>query len=136
MMIIATTETVVGQRIVATLSHVFGLAVRTRGIAGNIMAGLSRRSTLDEDAMGAYVATLVAARDAAIAQMAANAKARGANAVIDLRFESAPVGHGMSESVAYGTAVILEPAPDGWGDAVAADIKRSRLEQVHERSEG
>jgi uncharacterized protein YbjQ (UPF0145 family) len=110
-MIVVTTETIAGQRIVATIGQVFGLAVRTRGIEGNIMAGLASLPTLDGDAMVEYGETLVAARDAAIAQMAAKAAALGANAVVDMRFDSASVGHEMSEIVAYGTAVVLDPSP-------------------------
>lgn len=109
-MIVATTETIAGQRIVATIGQVFGLAVRTRGIEGNIMAGLAHLPALNGDAMTEYAASLVAARDEAIACMIARATELRASAVVGVRFDSAPAGHEMSEIVAYGTAVIIEPA--------------------------
>jgi uncharacterized protein YbjQ (UPF0145 family) len=49
------------------------------------------------------------ARDEALAWMAAQATERGANAVVGVRFDAAEVGHDMSEIVAYGTAVVIEP---------------------------
>jgi uncharacterized protein YbjQ (UPF0145 family) len=113
MMIVATTGTIAGQRIVSTIGQVFGLAIRTRGIAGNIMAGLASlpaSDVSDGDTMTEYVHELVAARDTAIARLVTRAESMGANAVIDLRFDSAPVAHEMSEIVAYGTAVVTEPA--------------------------
>ncbi len=39
-MIVATTENLVGHRITQTLGQVFGVVVRSRGVAGNVMAGL------------------------------------------------------------------------------------------------
>jgi uncharacterized protein YbjQ (UPF0145 family) len=112
--IVTTTESIAGQRIVATIGHVVGLAVRTRGIEGNIMAGLAHLPALGDDAMAEFAASLVAARDAAVARMVARATELGASAVVDLRFDSAPVGHEMSEIVAYGTAVTVAPetSPD------------------------
>jgi uncharacterized protein YbjQ (UPF0145 family) len=109
-MIVVTTETIAGQRIVTTIGLVFGLAVRSRGITGNIMAGLASLAGFNGDAMTEFLAALAATRDEAIAQMAAMAAARGANAVVQLRFDTAEVGHDMSEVVAYGTAVISVPA--------------------------
>ena len=111
-MIVATTRTISGQRIVTTIGQVFGLAVRTRGIAGNIMAGLASlpaTDVSDGDTMTEYEGELVAARDTAIARLVMRAESMGANAVIDLRFDSASVAHEMSEIVAYGTAVVTEP---------------------------
>lgn len=49
------------------------------------------------------------ARQHAIDRMVANAQARGANAVVMMRFDSSEIGGYMSEIVAYGTAVVLEP---------------------------
>jgi uncharacterized protein YbjQ (UPF0145 family) len=108
-MIVATTETIAGQRIVATIGQVLGLAVRTRGIEGNIMVGLAHLPALNGDAMAEFVASLVAARDEAIARMVTQATECGASAVVGVRFDCAAVGREMSEIVAYGTAVIIEP---------------------------
>lgn len=110
-MLIVTTETIVGRRIVATLGQVVGLAIRTRGIEGNIMVGLASLPALNGDSMGEFLASLAGTRATAIAQMADRATALGANAVLGLRFDAAAVGHDMGEVVAYGTAVIIEPMP-------------------------
>lgn len=109
-MIVATTETIVGQRIVATIGQVFGLAVRTRGIEGNIVVGLARLPALNGDAMDEFVASLCSVRHEAIARMVARAMECGAGAVVGVRFDCTVVGHEMSEIVAYGTAVIIEPS--------------------------
>ena len=108
-MIVATTETIAGQRIVATIGQVLGLAVRTRGIEGNIMAGLAHFPAVDGNAMAEFVASLLVARDEAIARMVTQATECGASAVVGVRFDCAAVGREMSEIVAYGTAVIIEP---------------------------
>ena len=108
-MIVATTETIAGQRIVATIGQVFGLAVRTRGIEGNIMTGLAHLPALDGGAIAEFVASLLVARDEAVARMVAQATELGATAIVGVRFDSAAVAHEMSEIVAYGTAVTIEP---------------------------
>jgi uncharacterized protein YbjQ (UPF0145 family) len=43
--------------------------------------------------------------------MVTNATLMGANAIVMMRFDSSEIGQTMSEIVAYGTAVVLEPAP-------------------------
>ena len=60
---------------------------------------------------------LYSARNDAISRLVAEAKGRGGNAIICLRFESGEVGNGFAQSCAYGTAAIvekigLEPAAD------------------------
>ena len=105
-MIIVTTEVIADWRIVATVGFVLGLAVRRRGLGGNIMAGLHALG--NGDALDDYCEELAAARREALARMAVGAAERGANAVIGVRFDTAAVGHDMSELVAYGTAVLVE----------------------------
>ena len=105
-MIIATTETIAGHRVVNTLGQVFGVVVRSRGIGGNIMAGL--RSIVGGE-IHEYTQLLEEARRHAVDRLVANATAMGANAVIMMRFDSSEIGQTMSEIVAYGTAVVLEP---------------------------
>jgi uncharacterized protein YbjQ (UPF0145 family) len=104
--IIATTENVAGQRTTKTLGQVFGLVVRSRGLGGNIMAGL--RSIAGGE-ITEYTEMLEEARRHATDRMVANATAMGANAVVMMRFDSSELGQTMSEIVAYGTAVIVEP---------------------------
>ena len=106
-MIVATTENVAGQRVAQTLGQVFGVVVRSRGLGGNIMAGL--RSIAGGE-ITEYTEMLEEARRHAADRMVQNATVMGANAVIMMRFDSSEMGQTMSEIVAYGTAVILEPA--------------------------
>src|SRR5260370_32864004 len=83
--IIATTESIAGHRVVATLGEVFGVVVRSRGIGGNIVAGL--RSIVGGE-IHEYTQLLEEARHHAIDRMTANATAMGANAIVMMRFDS------------------------------------------------
>ena len=105
-MMIVTTENIAGHRVTATLGQVFGVVVRSRGIGGNIIAGL--RSIVGGE-IHEYTQLLEEARRHAIDRMVANATAMGANAVLMMRFDSAEIGQTMSEIVAYGTAAVVEP---------------------------
>ncbi|MGR4064179.1 MAG: YbjQ family protein [Vulcanimicrobiaceae bacterium] len=104
-MLIATTENIAGQRVKQTLGQVFGLVVRSRGLAGDITAGL--RSIVGGE-ITEYTEMLEDARRHAIDRMVANAQTMGADAVVMMRFDSSELGQSMSEVVAYGTAVKLE----------------------------
>jgi len=106
-MLVATTETVGGHRVVETKGQCFGVVVRSRGIGGNMMAGL--RSLVGGE-ITEYTVMIEEARRHAIDRMVQNATAMGANAVVMMRFDSSEIGQTMSEIVAYGTAVVIEPA--------------------------
>jgi uncharacterized protein YbjQ (UPF0145 family) len=103
-MLIATTPFVAGYRVAETRGQVFGLVVRSRGLAGNVAAGL--RSLVGGE-IHEYTQLLEDTRRQAIDRMVQNATLIGANAVISMRFDSSEIGTSMSEIVAYGTAVIL-----------------------------
>lgn len=104
-MIIATTENVAGIRVAKTLGQVFGVVVRSRGLGGNIMAGL--RSIVGGE-ITEYTQLLEEARRHAVDRMVQNAQAMGADAIVMMRFDSSEIGQSMTEIVAYGTAVVLE----------------------------
>jgi uncharacterized protein YbjQ (UPF0145 family) len=104
-MLITTTENVHGYRVLDVKGEVFGLVVRSRGIGGNIMAGLR---SLKGGEIKEYTSLLETTRRDAVDRMVQNAQAMGANAVIMMRFDSSEIGDTMSEIVAYGTAVVLE----------------------------
>ena len=106
-MLVATTETVAGHRVRQTLGQCFGVTVRSRGLGGNIMAGL--RSIVGGE-ITEYSQMLEEARRHAVDRMVQNATLMGANAILMMRFDSSEIGQTMSEIVAYGTAVILDPA--------------------------
>jgi uncharacterized protein YbjQ (UPF0145 family) len=68
----------------------------------------SLRSIVDGE-IHEYTQLLEEARRHAVDRLVANATQMGANAIIMMRFDSAEIGQTMSEIVAYGTAVVLEP---------------------------
>jgi uncharacterized protein YbjQ (UPF0145 family) len=81
------------------------LVVRSRGLGGNIMAGLR---SLGGGEIKEYTEMLEDARRHALDRLVKNATAMGANAVIRMQFDSSELGQKMSEIVAYGTAVVVE----------------------------
>jgi uncharacterized protein YbjQ (UPF0145 family) len=105
-MLVVTTENVPGHQVVQVKGQVFGVVVRSRGIGGNMMAGL--RSLVGGE-IHEYTQMLEEARRHALDRLVSNAKMMGANAVLMMRFDSAEIGQTMSEIVAYGTAVVLDP---------------------------
>lgn len=104
-MIVTTTERIPGARVTETLGQVFGLTVRSRGLGGNIVAGLK---TLVGGEIRSYVKLNEDARRQALDRMVENAVAMGANAISMMRFDSTEMGRTMSEIVAYGTAQVVE----------------------------
>ncbi|MEA2670017.1 MAG: hypothetical protein QOG45_237 [Chloroflexota bacterium] len=106
-MIIATTENLPGHHVTRVIGQVFGLTVRTRGLGGNIAAAF--RSVAGGE-VASYTKLLEDTRRQAIDRLVETATAAGANAVVMMRFDSSEIGATMSEVVAYGTAVVVEPA--------------------------
>jgi uncharacterized protein YbjQ (UPF0145 family) len=107
-MLVVTTENVAGHRVTDTKGQCFGVVVRSRGLGGNIMAGL--RSIVGGE-IDEYTQLLEEARRHAVDRLVQNATAMGANAVLMMRFDSAEIGQTMSEIVAYGTAAVIERSP-------------------------
>ncbi|MGH6617036.1 YbjQ family protein [Sphingomonas sp.] len=108
-MLVTTTENVPGHAVKAVLGQAFGVVVRSRGIGGNITASL--RSIVGGE-IPEYTRLVEETRRHAIDRMVQNAAAMGANAVVMMRFDSGEIAQSMNEVVAYGTAVILDPAPE------------------------
>jgi uncharacterized protein YbjQ (UPF0145 family) len=107
-MLVVTTETIAGHRVGEIKGQCFGVVVRSRGLGGNLMAGL--RSIVGGE-IHEYTQLLEEARRHAIDRLVENAAAMGANAVLMMRFDSAEIGETMSEIVAYGTAAVVERLP-------------------------
>jgi uncharacterized protein YbjQ (UPF0145 family) len=105
-MIVTTTENIAGHRTVQAFGQVFGVVVRSRSIGGNLAAAL--RSIAGGE-IKEYTALVEETRRHAIDRLVENATAMGANAVVMMRFDSGEIGQTMSEVVAYGTAVRIEP---------------------------
>ncbi|WP_375396971.1 heavy metal-binding domain-containing protein [uncultured Sphingomonas sp.] len=106
-MIVTTTENVPGHKVTTAIGQVFGVVVRSRGLGGNITASL--RSIVGGE-IPEYTKLVEDARRHAIDRMIQNATVMGANAVVMMRFDSGELAQSMNEVVAYGTAVVIEPA--------------------------
>ena len=107
-MIVVTTENVTGHRTARMLGQCFGVVVRSRGLGGNVMAGL--RSIIGGE-IHEYTHLLEDTRRQAVDRLVQNVTIMGANAVLMMRFDSSEIGQTMSEIVAYGTAATIEPLP-------------------------
>jgi uncharacterized protein YbjQ (UPF0145 family) len=104
--IVATAPFIAGHRVVETKGQTFGLVVRSRGFSGNLIAGLR---SLGGGEIHEYTQLLEDTRRQALDRLVKNATVMGANAVISMRFDSSEIAGTMSEIVAYGTAVVVEP---------------------------
>jgi uncharacterized protein YbjQ (UPF0145 family) len=105
-MIVATTPYIAAHRTVETKGQVFGLVVRSRGFSGNLIASLR---SIGGGEIHEYTSLLEDTRRQALDRMVKNATLMGANAVVSMRFDSSELAGTMSEIVAYGTAVVVEP---------------------------
>ena len=105
-MIVATAPFIAGHRVTETKGQTFGLVVRSRGFSGNLIAGLR---SLAGGEIHEYTQLLEDTRRQALDRLVKNATLMGANAVISMRFDSSELAGTMSEIVAYGTAVVVEP---------------------------
>ena len=105
-MIVTTTELIAGYRVSESLGQVYGVVVRSRGLGGNIVAGL--RSLIGGE-IKEYTALVEDTRRHAIDRLSMNARLMGADAVVMMRFDSGSIGQTMNEVVAYGTAVKIIP---------------------------
>lgn len=95
-----------GHRIVENLGVVRGVVVRSRSLVGSFGAGLQ---TLFGGNITLYTQLCERARQDAYQLMLNHAREQGANAVIGMRYDANELGAGISEVLAYGTAVLVEP---------------------------
>jgi uncharacterized protein YbjQ (UPF0145 family) len=101
-MLITTANDLPGYEIVETLGEVFGLTVRSRNIGSQIGAGF--KSMLGGELKGMTKA-LVDSRQQVIERMVEEAAAKGADAIVAMRFDTSEMGGNWTEICAYGTAV-------------------------------
>lgn len=106
-MIVTSTETISGKRIVRTLGLVRGNTIRARNIGRDILAVL--RNVVGGE-ISEYTKLLGEAREQALDRMVEEADSLGANAVVCVRFSTSEVTSGAAEILAYGTAVVVEEA--------------------------
>ena len=95
-----------GARIVENLGVCYGLVVRSMGVVGGVAAGFK---ALRRGEVSQYTELLEESRRHALDRMVENATLLGANAILGVRFDSSEMGQQLTEIVAYGTAVKIEP---------------------------
>ena len=105
-MLIVTSETVAGHRIVKTLGLVRGNTIRARHIGKDILAGLRN---LVGGEIHEYAKLIGESREQSLDRMEAEARKLGANAIIATRFTTSVMMGGAAELLAVGTAVVIEP---------------------------
>jgi uncharacterized protein YbjQ (UPF0145 family) len=98
-------ETVPGRTITRHLGLVQGSTVRAKHAGRDLLAGLKN---FVGGELKSYTELLNESRAEAIDRMVQQAKAAGANAVINIRFSTSNIASGAAEVMAYGTAVVLE----------------------------
>jgi uncharacterized protein YbjQ (UPF0145 family) len=104
-MIVTNIETVPGKQIVKHLGLVSGNTVRSKHVGRDIMAGF--KNIFGGELVG-YTELLTESREEATRRMIDQAKAIGANAVVNVRYSTSSVTAGAAELFAYGTAVVVE----------------------------
>ena len=106
-MIVVTTESIAGKRIVKTLGLVRGNTVRARHIGKDIMAGL--RNIVGGE-IHEYAKLVAESREQSLDRMVKEAEELGANAILTTRFSTSFIVGGAAELLAIGTAVVVEDA--------------------------
>jgi uncharacterized protein YbjQ (UPF0145 family) len=96
-----------GYRVVRSLGVVRGITVRSRSVIGNVGAGIQ---AFFGGNISIYTELCEHAREEAFEIMLKHASESGANAVIGMRYDANEVGPGITEVLAYGTAVTVEAA--------------------------
>jgi len=104
-MIIVTTNTITGKKIVKTVGLVRGNTIRARNIGKDILAGLKQ---IVGGEIEGYTKLMAEAREQAVDRMIADAERLGANAIVEMRFSTSEVMNNAAEILAYGTAVVIE----------------------------
>ena len=106
-MLIVTTNDIPGHRVVRTLGVVRGITVRSRNVVSDAIGGVQ---SMLGGRVGAYVKLAEAARQEAYDDLVDHARAMGANAILAMRYDANEIMPGITEVLAYGTAVVVEPA--------------------------
>jgi uncharacterized protein YbjQ (UPF0145 family) len=104
-MIIVTTQDIQGKKVLKTIGLVKGNTIRARNIGRDIIA-------IFKNMMGGeieeYTKLLAQSREQAIDRMIEAAKAKGANAIIGIRFSTSYIMASAAEIMVYGTAIVVE----------------------------
>jgi uncharacterized protein YbjQ (UPF0145 family) len=104
-MIVVTTDTIPGARVVKTVGLVRGNTIRARHLGRDILAGL--RNIVGGE-IQEYTKLMAESREQSLDRMRDEAARLGANAIVGLRFTTSFLSQGAAELLAYGTAVVTE----------------------------
>ena len=105
-MLVVTTNDLPGYRIVRVHGVVRGLTVRSRSVVGNIGAAIQ---TFFGGTITVYAKLAEQTRQEAYDLMIEQAHAKGANAIVAMRYDANEIAAAVTEVLAYGTAVEVEP---------------------------
>ncbi len=108
-MMLLTSNYASGYKVDKVLGLVYGITVRSRGVGGNVMAGLR---TIMGGEIKEYTEMAHQARQQALDRLSDQAISMGANAVLSVMFDSTEIGATMDEIIAFGTAVVVSPASE------------------------
>ena len=106
-MIVTTANDIAGYRITQHLGVCRGITVRSRSVIGNFVGGIQ---SVFGGKVSVYVELAEKARQEAFDLMVQHAGQGGANAVIAMRYDANEIMDGITEVLAYGTAVVVEKA--------------------------
>jgi uncharacterized protein YbjQ (UPF0145 family) len=103
--LVTTSTSLEGYKIVKHLGVVRGITVRSRSALGNIAGGFQ---SLFGGRLSIYVELCENAREEAYQLLIQHAEVMGATAIINMRYDANEVMQGITEVLAYGTAVVVE----------------------------
>lgn len=106
-MIVVTTNDLPGYRVVRVIGLVRGITVRSRSVIGTIGGALQ---SLVGGNLSLFTQLAETSRQEALDLMVRHAEEKGANAVIGMRYDGNEITDGITEMLAYGTAVVVEEA--------------------------
>jgi uncharacterized protein YbjQ (UPF0145 family) len=115
-MLVVTTNEIPGWQIQRVCGEVFGLTVRSRNAFSQLGAGV--KSLFGGELQGMTKA-LVDSRNEVMGRMLQEARARGGNAIVGMRFDTSEMGDTWTEICAYGTAVVAVPVTDAARETAA-----------------
>lgn len=104
-MLMSTTNTIYGRKIIKQLGLVRGNTIRAGHIGKDIMAGL--RNVVGGE-VEEYTKLMAEAREQSIDRMVEEARSLGANAIVGIKFSTTEVMNRAAEILVYGTAVVVE----------------------------
>lgn len=104
-MLITTSNQLEGYTVTKQLGLVRGITVRSRSVLGNFAGAFQ---TLFGGRISIYVKLCEDAREEAYQELLRHAQSMGANAVINMRYDANEVMNGVTEVLAYGTAVVVD----------------------------